>query len=30
MKETLKLDDKNKISNEFFDFHEKVNAILEE
>ncbi|EGR30151.1 kinesin motor domain protein, partial [Ichthyophthirius multifiliis] len=30
MKETLKMDDKNKMSNEFFDFHEKVNAILEE
>lgn len=30
MKETLKVDGKNKVSNEFFDFHEKVNTILEE
>lgn len=31
MKETMKLDDNNKkVSNEFFDFHEKVNKILEE
>jgi hypothetical protein len=30
MKETLKLENPNKISNEFFDFHEKVNTILEE
>lgn len=29
MKETMKLDDK-KLSNEFFDFHEKVNKILED
>lgn len=29
MKETMKLDDK-KMSNEFFDFHEKVNKILED
>jgi hypothetical protein len=30
MKETLKMDGKNKVSNEFFDFHDKVNTILEE
>jgi len=30
MKETLRVDGKNKVSNEFFDFHEKVNTILEE
>ncbi|EAR84592.2 kinesin motor catalytic domain protein (macronuclear) [Tetrahymena thermophila SB210] len=30
MKETLKMDKNNKVSNEFFDFHEKVNTILEE
>ena len=30
MKETLKMENPNKISNEFFDFHEKVNTILEE
>ena len=30
MKETLKLDNKQKISPEFFDFHEKVNKILED
>lgn len=30
MKETLRMDGKNKVSNEFFDFHEKVNTILEE
>ncbi len=29
MKETMKLDDK-KLSNEFFDFHDKVNKILED
>ena len=30
MKETLKIEDKNKISQEFFDFHEKVNKIIED
>jgi hypothetical protein len=29
MKETLKLEDPKRVSNEFFDFHDKVNKILE-
>jgi len=30
MKETMKQDNKNKLSNEYFDFQAKVNTILEE
>lgn len=32
MKETMKAQNKNEelVNNEFFDFHEKVNTILEE
>jgi hypothetical protein len=29
MKETMKGEDKNRMSNDFFDFHEKVNKVLE-
>jgi len=30
MKETMRQENKNKMSNEYFDFQEKVNFILEE
>ena len=30
MKETMRKENKNMMSNEYFDFQEKVNAILEE
>jgi len=30
MKETMRKENKNMLSNEYFDFQEKVNAILEE
>jgi hypothetical protein len=30
MKETLKVDGKNKVSNDFFEFHEKVNNLVDE
>ena len=29
MKETLKLEDPKRLSHEFFDFHDKVNKVLE-
>jgi kinesin family protein 2/24 len=30
MKETLKMEDPKRVSNEFFDFHDKVNKVLED
>lgn len=30
MKETLRIEDKNRMSSEFFEFHDKVNKILED
>jgi hypothetical protein len=29
MKETLKMEDPKRVSNEFFEFHDKVNKVLE-